>query len=272
MDGGIVMAADRCRRTSGIVERTLAGRATDADRVHAAGCAACSRALTRAPSFDRMLGGALASLAAEPMPSRLLEAPSPAGTVVRPRGGAWQAARLLAVGFAAVLVVLVGAVLLRLPVTGPAAPVSPIRSEAAMVAAMADLGFSCRSTVLGPEASPPLKGQLCTPAVGRSGIELAAAIERDPTGAVHGILGKGRSAAGTGAAGRTRVEDAIAGIVHAAFPSATDADPAEAWVRSVFPTGDKPVLETRATVGGLELRFEWSPTTGYLVHVDVPSA
>lgn len=265
------MATDRCRRTSGIVERTLAGRATDADRVHAAGCAGCTGALGRAPSFERMLGGALASLAAEPMPPRLLEAPLPAGTAVRAQGGAWQATRLLAVGAAAVLVILVGAVLLRPPATGPAAPASPIRSEAAMVAGMADLGFSCRFAVLGPAASPPLKGQLCTPAVVRSGIELAAAIERDPTGAVHGVLGKGRSGAVAGDAGRTRVEDAIAGILRVAFPSATDADAAEAWVRSAFPTGDQTVPETRTTVAGLELRFAWSPKEGYVLHVDVPS-
>jgi hypothetical protein len=264
------MAGDRCRRTAGIVERTLDRRATDADRVHVAGCAACTRALTRAPSFDRTLGGTLTSLATESMPPRLLEAPSPAGTVVR-SGGAWQAARLLAVGAAAVLIILVGAVLLRPPASGPAAPASPMRSEAAMVAAMADLGFSCRATVLGPAASPPLKGQLCTPAVARSGIELAAAIEWDPTGAVHGVLGKGRSSAGAGAAGATRVEDTIAGIVRVPFPTATDADAAEGWVRSLFPKSNREVPETRTTIGGLELRFAWSPTTGHLVHVDVPA-
>jgi hypothetical protein len=85
------------------------------------------------------------------------------------------------------------------------------------------------------------------------------------------VLGKGRSAAAAGAAGRPRVEDAIAGIARAAFPSTADADAAEAWVRSVFPSGDQTVPETRTTIGGLELRFEWSPTIGYLVHVDVAS-
>ena len=262
------MTADRCRRTAGVVDRAAAGRATEADRDHVAGCAVCTRALDRMPAFERDLGGALASLAAEPLPPRLLEVAPLTGSAVAVPRGAWSVARWVVLGAVGVLVAAIGAAVLRPPDTGPAEPAPLIRSEPAMVAAMADLGFSCRATVLGPAASPPVKGSLCTPAVARQGVSLAAALERDPAGSMHSVYAKGKAEPVAGAAGKARVEDTLARIARVAFPSTTDADAAEAWVRSVMPNGRSVTEATK--IGGLDLRFEWSTQLGYQLHVDVP--
>ena len=265
------MAVERCRQTLGVVERTLDGVATERDREHARGCAACTRALGRSSAFERELVGAVRSLAVETMPARLLQASTLRESTASPATGIRSAVRFIAIGAAAVLVVVGGSLLVR-PDGGPGAspPASPpavIRSEEAMVAAMADLGFSCRVSIVGPDASPPIEGPLCEPTVPRSGVLIFGAMERDPSGAIDRVSAKGKAEGVAGLAGRTRVEETLAEIAGIAFPSATDADAAEAWVRSVTPVAAEFVRE-ETTIGGLALRFEGTATDGYRLYVE----
>ena len=63
--------------------------------------------------------------------------------------------------------------------------------------------------------------------------------------------------------------DLIVEIAGEAFPDATDAAAAEAWVRSVFPAGSEVVHET-TSIGGLDLAFEVVEPGHYFVQVAVP--
>jgi hypothetical protein len=38
----------------------------------------------------------------------------------------------------------------------------------------------------------------------------------------------------------------------------------------MLPSGSEAVPETTTTIGGLDVRFEWSEPRGYQVHVDMP--
>lgn len=62
-----------CPRTSGLIDRIVAGSAGDDDRRHAATCPACGPIMARAARFDDELGRSAQRLIAEDMPRGILD-------------------------------------------------------------------------------------------------------------------------------------------------------------------------------------------------------
>ncbi|HEX6868303.1 MAG TPA: hypothetical protein VF119_05830 [Candidatus Limnocylindrales bacterium] len=263
------MSVDRCRQTSSIVERALDGASTERDREHARGCAACAAALRRLPAFERELGATARSLAIEPLPVALL-ASGAESAPQRDRAG--RSTRAIgSVAFAAVLLVVavIGVGWFARFEGGIGAPRALIRPEASIVADLAELGISCRPSIIDAKASPQRRGSVCSPAVARAGIEFLAVVERDAAGDPIAVIAKSTVEPVAGEAGRSRVADLIVEIAGTAFPDAADAAAAEAWVRSVLPVGDEVVHET-TSIGGLDLTFEVTGSGHPFLQVAVP--
>lgn len=117
-----------CRQTRGLIDRTVAGRTTPADRDHAAGCASCGPVLARATSFDDDLRRSVRGFVVE-LPRGILDQP------IDGDAGSGVVARSSAPGLAAILAavaILLGATAVALaPGTGPKASPSPSAPESA---------------------------------------------------------------------------------------------------------------------------------------------
>lgn len=262
------MAADRCRQTLDIAERTLDGSATARDREHVPGCETCTQALGRLPAFERDLGAAARSLAAEPLAVSLLTSPAVAS------GRTWtdrstRALGLVAVAAVIVVVAVIGVGRFARLEGGPGSTPALMRPETSMIVGLTGLGLNCRSTILDPKPSPQLRGSLCTPALTREGTEFIAAIERDPAGDPAAVVAKATVEPVAGAAGRTRVTDLILKIAGLTFADESDAAAAQAWVRSVLPVGDEIVHET-TNIGGIDVTFEVIGPGHYFLRVGTP--
>jgi hypothetical protein len=265
-----MMAADRCRQTLSILERTLDGGTSSRDADHVRGCAACTRAVGRLPAFDTDLRAAARGLALEPMPPALL-GPSAAGALPGPT---WTGRSTRAIGLVAMVVVIavaavLGARQLARFEGGPGGARPLIVSESSLVSAFADLGLSCRASIIDAKASPQRRGHLCMPTVPRSGIDVLGVIERGPAGDPIALIAKSTVDPVAGDAGRARVGDLIVKLAGTAFPDAADRAAAEAWVRSVLPAGDELVDQT-TTIGGLDLTFQVIGPGHYFLQEDVP--
>ena len=123
-------------------------------------------------------------------------------------------------------------------------------------------------TILGPAASPPVKGSLCVPAVPRSGVEVVGGIELDQAGQADALLVKTRVSPVAGEAGRKRVDDLLVDMAGIAFPERSDAAAAAAWVRSALPAAG--AAAQSISIGGLDVSLEVPAADQYLLHVEVP--
>jgi hypothetical protein len=269
------MAVDGCRRTLDVLERTLAGRATERDRQHVPGCAGCARAVASLPAFERRLGEIARSIAAEPLPVDVLDGPAPVAAAGVVGGRASGAMRLAVAGLGLVAFVLLAVPILQpgqgpgvAPVASPT-PAPRLRSEAAIVASLTELGLRCSPTVFDPVASPPTTGSLCTPEAPKSGITLFAAVELDTTGVPRIVSAKAKREVGVDAAARADVETTLAAVAGVGIADPADAASATEWVRAQMPVGDE-FVNASTTLGGLDLQLQFSTSLGYLLLVDAP--
>jgi len=265
------MGVERCRHTLSIVERALDGASTERDREHARGCAACTGALGGLPAFERELGAAARSFATEPLPVALLTSGAEAAPMRDRTGRSGRAIGLVAFAAVILVVAVIGVGWFARFEGGVGAPRALIRPEASIVADLAELGISCRSSIIDTKASPQRRGSLCSPAVARAGVEFLAVVERDAAGDPIAVISKATVEPVAGEAGRTRVADLIVDIAGMAFPDEADSVAAEAWVRSVLPVGDEVVKET-TSIGGLDLTFEVVAAGHPFLQVAVPKS
>ena len=157
-----------CRRTPSLIDRVVAGRATQDDREHAASCPRCGPVLVRAARFDAELRRSARSLVAEELPRGILDQPDFGrdGRDVFSR----RAAPGLAATLAAVAILLAGTIIALAPGRGPGATPSPattpiptevpfaqhFRSTELIASKLATLGYRCNDGAplpsVGPEA------------------------------------------------------------------------------------------------------------------------
>ena len=276
-----------CARTRRLVERLVAGSASDDDRRHAASCPSCGQVMARAAGFDDELTRSARRLIAEDLPRGILD-PGLSGRVnVVPRMPALAPGVSAGVAGLAILV-LVTVVGIR-PVLNPGetqtlppfaqvegSADSPLFSLAQLTAALGEnLGYDCRAAdappASGSSGGPAGTSATCTLPPDAGPYTAAVTVDASPTGQVVLVTITAEIVGAQGPRERDRVATEMAKVASEAFIDQGSGLRAANFVFGKASQLSGPAWAMGINESGVKVDLRRLADGGYIAHLSVAS-